>query len=86
MKIDTDIYRGNKGNYWKVTHDGIGVIIEQAIDPTELINQDPYEKAHDNYKGPEQEVLASQCHPTYNKSGVLVAIEKPVGSNLSRKV
>tara|TARA_B100000900_G_scaffold394557_1_gene392106 strand:- start:1136 stop:1381 length:246 start_codon:yes stop_codon:yes gene_type:complete len=81
VRISTEIYRGKNGNYWKVTREGEDVIIEQAIEPVELIHHDTYEQQRDLHKP----VEANVTYEVYNsKANVVRSVA--VGVNLDRKV
>ena len=81
MRISTEIYRGENGNYWKVTREGEDVIIEQAIEPVELIHHDTYEQQRDLLKPVETEV----SYEIYNSKATVIKSEL-TGINLNRKV
>ena len=76
MKIKTEIYSDFKGNYWKITREGEDVIIEQAIEPTELIRNETYDQR--------REAAASPRYDLYDRKGRRVPVLSD--STFSRKV
>ena len=81
MRISTEIYRGENGKYWKITREGEDVIIEQAIEPVELIHHDTYEQQRDLHTPAETGVT----YEVYNSKAVVVR-SGATGVNLNRKV
>ena len=82
MKIKTEIYRGSDGHTWKITREGEDVLIEQAIEPLELIHNETYEKQQDQTKN---NIALYEEYKIYDSSGSIKIISS-IGNTISRKV
>ena len=76
MRIRTEIYKGADDNYWKITRKGTEVIIEQAIEPAEIIREEYHDDQQDDH---------SEVYEFYDKMGKTKKTPK-IGTTLNRKV
>ena len=81
MKVSTEIYQDLHGRHWKVMREGEDVVIEQAIEPAEMVHNPTYDKQQDLY----EPVIEEPVSILYDRKAILKQ-PRHTGTILNRKV